>query len=59
MPTRYRCDHCGGYAIYVSFTWKDKKGTLSCINCGNTADAKGITRIGEVSDGRKENRKIR
>ena len=43
---RYRCNKCGGHAIYLSVTAQDKKGTLSCINCGNTEDAKyGISTV--------------
>jgi transcription elongation factor Elf1 len=52
---RYECNKCKGHAIYLSITYRDKKGTLMCLNCGESADAAyGIKLLGEVKTHEKK-----
>ena len=51
----YKCNHCGSKIIYLSVTVTDKKGTLTCMICGETEDAKDGIR----KEGYEQNRKGR
>lgn len=56
---RYICLKCKGHAIYLSVTARDKEGTLMCLNCGESEDAKyGIEQYLSIKQVKKQTRRI-